>query len=342
MKQNIGVIGGGSWGTALARLLANKGFNTSMWIRDKIQVQAINDNKINSKYLPDILLPNNLYITDDLEKTIAGKEILILSVPTHSIRDILTKSKDLIKKDQIIVNVAKGIENDTLLRVSEIVNEILPDNNYAILSGPSHAEEVAIDVPTAVISASKDKRIAEYIQDIFTTPKFRVYTNPDVIGVELGGALKNIIALGAGISDGQKYGDNTKAALMTRGIMEMARLGTKLGANPLTFSGLSGIGDLIVTCTSLHSRNRRAGILLGQGMTLDEAVKNIGMVVEGVKTTKSAYKLAEFHNIEMPITEEIYNVLYKNISVDEAVMRLMGREKKHEIEEIVSYTNIKW
>jgi len=342
MSESIGVLGGGSWGTALAILLTNKGYEMDMWVRNMEQVSQMNLLKENKRYLPNISLPDEFNVSGDLEKTIYKKNVILLTVPTHGVRESLISAKKYIKKDQIIVNVAKGIENDSLLRISEIVKEILPENDYAILSGPSHAEEVALNQPTTVVSASLNKDIAEYLQDLFITPTFRVYTNPDIIGVELGGALKNIIALGAGISDGLKYGDNTKAALMTRGMIEMARLGAKLGANPNTFSGLSGIGDLIVTCTSMHSRNRRAGILLGQGYSLDEAIKEVGMVVEGVKTTKSAYKLSEKLGVEMPITDEIYNVLYNNYEVSESVNKLMGRDKKHEMEDVAKNNNYNW
>ncbi|WFA09835.1 NAD(P)H-dependent glycerol-3-phosphate dehydrogenase [Tissierella sp. Yu-01] len=342
MTERIGVLGGGSWGTALAVLLANKGLEVEMWVRNKSQVDEMNETRVNNKYLPNAKLPVNLIINDDLEKTIHKKDVILLSVPTHGVRETLLNAKSIIDKKQIIVNVAKGIENDTLMRISEIVKEILPNNKYAMLSGPSHAEEVALDIPTTIVSASLDKEVAEYIQELFITPSFRVYTNPDIIGVELGGALKNIIALGAGISDGLNYGDNTKAALMTRGIIEIARLGTALGANANTFTGLSGIGDLIVTCTSMHSRNRRCGILLGQGLTLDESVKEIGMVVEGVKTTKSAFKISEKLGVEMPITDEIYNVLYNNANVKDSVNKLMGRDKKHEMEDVARNFNYNW
>ncbi len=342
MNEKIAVLGGGSWGTALAILLSNKGFSVDMWLRDEKQVEDIVETRVNKKYLPNIEIPENLQVMCDIEKAIYGKDIVLLSVPTHGVRKTLLDSKRFLNTDQIIVNVAKGIENDTLMRISEIVEEILPQNKYVVLSGPSHAEEVAVNIPTTVVSASTDKEAAKYIQDIFMTPKFRVYTNPDIIGVELGGSLKNIIALGAGISDGLDYGDNTKAALMTRGIFEMARLGEKMGANPTTFSGLSGIGDLIVTCTSMHSRNRRAGILIGKGLGLEEAIKEIGMVVEGVRTTNSAYKLAEIHDVDMPITREIYNVLYKGGSVKDSVPNLMERDKKHEIENILMDANLRW
>lgn len=332
--EKIGVLGGGSWGTALSILLANKGESVDLYVRNEEQFQEMLNLRKNSKYLPNATLPKNLNIVNDLENTILGKNIILLSVPTHGVRGILNSIKGYVKKEQVIVNVAKGIENDTLLRVSEIVKEFLPDNKFVCLSGPSHAEEVALDIPTTVVSSSDDISTAEYIQDVFMTSNFRVYTNPDLIGVELGGALKNIIALGAGISDGIGYGDNTKAALMTRGISEMARLGKEMGASLDTFWGLSGIGDLIVTCTSMHSRNRRAGILIGEGKTTDEAIKEVGMVVEGIKTTKSAYELSKKHNIDLPITKELYKLLYENSDVKESVPNLMGRDKKHEMENL--------
>ena len=328
MKEKIGVLGGGSWGTALAILLANKGYDVSMWLRDIELMEAMENSRINKKYLPDAILPSNIKLTSDLEEVNYKKDIIILSVGTHGIREVLKNSKPYIKPNQIIVNVSKGIENNTLLRISQIVEELIPNSKYAILSGPSHAEEVAKNVPTTVVSASKDKSVAEYVQELFITPSFRVYTNPDVIGVELGGSLKNVIALGAGISDGLSCGDNTKAALMTRGIFEMARLGEKMGAQTNTFSGLAGIGDLIVTCTSMHSRNRRAGILIGQGIKIDEAINKIGMVVEGIKTTKSAFMLSKQYDVYMPITEEIYGVIYEGKDVKKSeIGRASCRER---------------
>lgn len=342
MTERIGVLGGGSWGTALGILLANKGYDVSMWLRNKEQIKEINNSRVNEKYLPGAILPPNFKLTNDLEEANFNKDLMILSTGTHGIREVLVNSKPYIKPNQIIVNVSKGIENETLLRISQIVEELIPNSKYAILSGPSHAEEVAKDMPTTVVSASEDKEVAEYVQDLFITPSFRVYTNPDVIGVELGGALKNVIALGAGISDGLGWGDNTKAALMTRGIFEMARLGEKMGAQASTFLGLAGIGDLIVTCTSMHSRNRRAGILIGQGIKIDDAIKQIGMVVEGIKTTKSAFELSKKYNISMPITEEIYGVLYEGKDVKESVTNLMIRDRKHEMENIVLENNNLW
>lgn len=342
VNKKIGILGIGSWGTALGVLLSKKGQEVEMWGRDKVHIEDMIINRENKKYLPNIDLPENMSLSYDLEQAIYGKDIILLAIPTHGVRETLKLSRPYINDRQIIVNVAKGIENGTLMRISEIVEEILPENEYSMLSGPSHAEEVAIELPTTVVSASKSKRVAEIIQDVFMTPNFRVYTNPDIIGVELGGALKNIIALSAGISDGLKYGDNSKAALMTRGIFEISRLGEKMGARATTFSGLSGIGDLIVTCTSMHSRNRRAGILIGEGKSVEEAIREIGMVVEGIKTTKSTYELAKNNNIDMPITNELYRVLYGEKDVKYSVMNLMGRDKKHEMENIVLDNNYNW
>ncbi len=329
---DIGVLGGGSWGTALARLLSNKGYNVSMYLRNKDQAKDIRQTRVNMKYLPGVKLPDNLRIVDEIDQAIVRKDLIVLSIPTHGIRDVLYENRDKFSSDTVLVNVAKGIENNSLKRISELVEEILPDNEYVILSGPSHAEEVGKDLPTTVVSASKNLKTAEYIQDVFMTPYFRVYTNTDVVGIELAGSLKNVIALGAGISDGLGYGDNTKAALMTRGIIEMSRLGSQMGANPSTFAGLAGIGDLIVTCTSMHSRNRRAGILIGQGNSVEETIEKVNMVVEGIKTTRSAYELAKKHQVSMPITEEIYDVIYRDGNVKEAVINLMLRDKKPEIE----------
>lgn len=342
MVEKIAVIGGGSWGTALAILLSKKGCEVGLWIRNDKQCEEMRISRENLKYLPGVIIPNNVNLTSDFEKAVYGKDILLMSVPSYAVRETLINGQRYIEPNQIIVNVAKGIENDSLMRISEIVNEILPRNKYAILSGPSHAEEVARDMPTTVVAASKERDVAHYIQDVFMAPKFRVYTNPDVIGVELGGSLKNVIALGAGISDGLGYGDNTKAALMTRGIIEMARIGEKMGANYETFAGLAGIGDLIVTCTSMHSRNRRAGILIGEGKNLEEAVESIGMVVEGIKTTKSAYELSLRYNAMMPITKEIYEVLYEGKDVKNSVVNLMLRDKKHEMEDIAKNLDSKW
>ncbi len=342
LKTKVAVLGGGSWGTALSVLLSKNGVDTGIWVRSEEQSDIMIRKRLNSKYLSDITLPETLRINSDLKVIIEDSSIIVLAVPTHSVRELLEELQGKITSEQIIVNVAKGIENRSKKRISEIVYEYFPDNKFVALSGPSHAEEVALDIPTTVVSASTNKEIAEHIQDVFSCSTFRVYTNPDVIGVELGGALKNIIALGAGISDGLGYGDNTKAALMTRGIYEMSKLGVALGADPDTFSGLSGIGDLIVTCTSMHSRNRRAGILIGKGYSLDEAIEEIGMVVEGIKTTRSTFELAGDIGVEMPITKELYNVLYNRADVRESVGKLMGRSRKHEMEIVATNKKTSW
>ncbi|SHJ57149.1 NAD(P)H-dependent glycerol-3-phosphate dehydrogenase [Tepidibacter formicigenes] len=333
--EKICVLGAGSWGSALAILLSKKGYDVSLWMRNKDQYESMIKTKENVKYLPGVILPNNINLTLDIKEAVENSKIVVLAVASQGVRKVLKSAKEFINSDQIIVNVAKGFEKGTNLRISQVVKEELPYNNYAILSGPSHAEEVSKDMPTTVVVASNDIKIAEYVQDTFINPKFRVYTNPDVIGVELGGTLKNIIAFGAGVCDGLGYGDNTKAALMTRGIREIGRLGVAMGAHGSTFSGLSGIGDLIVTCTSMHSRNRRAGILIGQGKTLEETLKEIKMVVEGITATEVAYNLSKKYGIDMPITKEIYGVLYENKNVNESVINLMLRSKTHEIEEVV-------
>jgi glycerol-3-phosphate dehydrogenase (NAD(P)+) len=342
LKTKVAVLGGGSWGTALSVLLSKNDVDTGIWIRSKEQFEIMSNNRENPKYLPDIKLPKQLEISTDIDEILKERSIVVLAVPTNSVRELLVQLEGKIQKSQVIVNVAKGIENKSKKRISEIAREYFPDNDFVALSGPSHAEEVALDIPTTVVSASTNKKVAEYIQDVFSCSTFRVYTNPDVIGVELGGALKNIIALGAGISDGLGYGDNTKAALMTRGIYEMSKLGVALGADPDTFSGLSGIGDLIVTCTSMHSRNRRAGILIGKGLSMEKAVEEIGMVVEGIKTTKSTYELAGDIGVEMPITKELYNVLYNGADVRESVGKLMGRSMKHEMEIVAKNKKTSW
>ncbi|KXZ39570.1 glycerol-3-phosphate dehydrogenase (NAD(P)+) [Alkalithermobacter thermoalcaliphilus JW-YL-7 = DSM 7308] len=334
--EKICVLGAGSFGTSLAILLTNKNeYNVVLWTRDKKQYDEMLNTRKNENYLKDIYLPEKLSISIDLESSLQDSNVILLAVPSQAVRSVLRTIKPYVKDDQIIVNVAKGLEKETGLRISEIVKQELPNNKYVVLSGPSHAEEIAKEVPTAIVSSSQDIKVAEYIQNIFSTSKLRVYTNPDVIGVELGGALKNIIAFGAGIADGLGCGDNTKAALMTRGIREIARLGIKMGAKLSTFSGLSGIGDLIVTCTSMHSRNRRAGILIGQGKSLDETLHEIKMVVEGITATQVAYELSKKYNVDMPITKEIYKVLYEKKDVKECIENLMLRDKAQELEEVV-------
>lgn len=333
--MKIGIIGAGSWGTAMGLVLAERTYDVNIWDKDSELIADMQKSKVNNKYLSGINLPDNIKPTDSIEECIAGSEIVVMAVPSHAVRPVCESIKEMLKEDQIIINLAKGIENGSLKRISEIIEEYFPLNRIVVLSGPSHAEEVSRKIPTTVVAASKSKETSEYIQEVFSTSKFRIYTNPDIIGVELGGAVKNIIALAAGIADGLGYGDNTKAALMTRGIAEITRLGAALGANSLTFAGLSGIGDLIVTCTSMHSRNRRAGILIGQGKSVEEALKEVKMVVEGVNTTKSTYELSKKIGIEMPITNELYKTIFEGKNPREAVNELMQREKKNEIEEVV-------
>lgn len=332
--EKICVLGAGSWGSALALELAKKGYEISMWTKNQEQAESIKLTRENKNYLPGILFPENIGLTTDIEEAIKGSAVIVLAVPSQAIRSICSKIKPFVKDEQILVDVAKGLEKGTGLRLSEVCKEELPNNPYVTLSGPSHAEEVARDIPTTVVVASEDLNVAKKIQDIFMSPEFRVYTNPDIVGVELGGALKNIIAFGAGICDGLGYGDNAKAALMTRGISEIGRLGVAMGANKLTFAGLSGIGDLIVTCTSMHSRNRRAGILIGQGKSLEETLEEVKMVVEGITATDVAHKVAKELNIDMPITNAIYSVLYEGLDPKEVGVALMMRDKTHEMEEV--------
>lgn len=332
--MKITLCGGGSWGTAIARLLSNKDHELNFYIRNKEVIEDVRKNKENTKYLPGAKFEKEINLTNNLDSVLEDIDVFIIAVPTSSIREVLTSIKGKISKEVIIVNLSKGIEVESLDRISEISSEILKDNPFVALSGPSHAEEVGKDIPTTLVASSENLKVAQTIQHEFSTPIFRIYTNPDLVGVEMGGALKNIIALAAGMNDGLAYGDNSKAALMTRGIYEMSKLGISLGANPHTFNGLSGIGDLIVTCTSMHSRNRRAGILIGEGKSMEEACNEVGQVVEGVKTVKSAYKLAKLKNIEMPITNALYKVLYEGYDPNKAVYELMTRENKDEIEQI--------
>lgn len=337
--EQLTVLGAGSWGTALAIVLADNGHHVKLWGHRPEAIEELNRTRRNEKYLPGIELPSNITGYSDLRESLEEVQTIVLAVPTKAIRDVLKDISSMLEKEMTIVHVSKGIEPNTLMRISEIIEEEMPSHllkDVVVLSGPSHAEEVSRRHITTVTSSSKNMEAAEYIQDLFMNQHFRVYTNPDVIGVEIGGSLKNIIALAAGITDGLGYGDNAKAALITRGLAEIARLGSKMGGNPLTFSGLTGIGDLIVTCTSVHSRNWRAGHLLGKGQNLDEVLDNMGMVVEGVRTTKAAYQLAKKYNVKMPITEALYEVLFNGQSPKVAVDSLMARVKTHEMEDLVN------
>ena len=335
--SNIGVIGAGSWGTALATVVANKGNAVRIFDVDKKHLESMEKHRENVDYLPGVQLSDNIKIAYSNEEALKDADVVLFSAPAQHFRSALNAAKEYIADDAIIINVAKGIEKGTHKRMSEIAAEILGDeamDRYVVLSGPSHAEEVGRRMPTTVATASRNMDAAKAVQDLFMTNRFRVYTVDDVTGVELGGALKNIIALGAGISDGMGFGDNAKAALMTRGLAEITRLGLKLGARPETFAGLTGTGDLIVTCTSMHSRNRRCGIMMGEGMSPEEAVEKVGMVVEGMFTAEAAYELAKIADVEMPITDAIYKVTKGMLKADEAAQLLMERDKRHELDEI--------
>ena len=328
--KKIGVIGAGSWGTALALTLSGKGHQVTIWDVNPEHLSELEQNRENVRYLPDIKFNDNMKIGKTAEEALQDADVILFSAPAQHFRSALKTALPYLKPDMILVNVAKGIEQKTLMRMSQIAFETLPQARYVTLSGPSHAEEVGKSLPTTVAVASPDLKPAEEVQDIFMTERFRVYTTEDIVGVELGGALKNIIALGAGISDGMGFGDNAKAALMTRGLAEIKRLGVKLGADPATFAGLTGVGDLIVTCTSMHSRNRRCGIMIGEGMSPEAATEKVGMVVEGMYTTEAAYDLAQREGVEMPITQQLYEVINGRADAKSAVELLMGRERKHE------------
>lgn len=331
---SIGVIGAGSWGTALAVLLCGNGHEVTLWSIIEDEVHTLQTKRENPDKLPGVKLPEKIEVTSDLEKAVSGKQVLVLAVPSPYVRSTAHTMKPYVAEGQIIVNVAKGIEEDSLKTLSQVIEEEIPQALVAVMSGPSHAEEVGRGIPTTIVVGAHDRKTAEYLQGIFMNEVFRVYTSPDVLGIELGAALKNVVALAAGIADGLGYGDNTKAALITRGIAEIARLGTAMGGKVETFSGLSGIGDLIVTCASMHSRNRRAGILIGKGYSYEKAMKEVKMVVEGVYSAKAAVRLAEKCGVQLPIIEQVNAVLFEGKRADEAVKDLMLRDKKIENSDI--------
>lgn len=339
MKYNIAVLGSGSWGTALAILLSKNGHNVHLWSISEEQVKELNCCRENKEYLPGVPLPKTLICSTELSAVLTGKDLVVISVPSKAVREVVQKIRPMILNKQVIVNTSKGLEENSLKRMSEVIEEEIPQARIAVLSGPSHAEEVGRELPTTCVIASKDANARKFIQDLFMSPNFRAYTNPDLVGVELGGALKNVIALAAGICDGLGFGDNAKAALITRGIVEISRLGIKMGAEIQTFAGLSGIGDLIVTCTSMHSRNRRAGILIGQGKRIKDVLEEIHMVVEGVEAAKVGYALAEKYNVAMPIITEVYKIIFDDKDPKEAVSSLMERSKtgEHGDEDIISF-----
>ena len=325
----IGVIGSGTWGTAIAVLLNNNGHQVDLWSAIPAEIEEMKET-LKHKNLPEVTLPETICYTTDLEAAMEDKDILVLSVPSVFVRGTAKRMKEFCKEGQIIVDVAKGIEEKTLMTMTQIIKDEIPQCEPVALSGPSHAEEVSRGLLTTCVAGSHKKEIAEYVQSVFMSPAFRVYTSPDVLGIEIGAALKNVIALAAGIADGYGCGDNTKAALITRGIAEISRLGTAMGGKSQTFSGLTGIGDLIVTCASMHSRNRRAGILIGKGYTMDEAMKEVQMVVEGVYSAKAALALSKKYEVPMPIVEQVNAVLFENKSAKEAIADLMLRDKKIE------------
>ncbi|MGL5149666.1 MAG: NAD(P)H-dependent glycerol-3-phosphate dehydrogenase [Clostridium sp.] len=327
--KKIAFIGGGSFGTSLAILLGNKGNEVTIFDVNKDVVNDININRRNDKYIKDLVVPSNVTAYFNMEEALKGVDYVVIAVPSHVIRTVCKDISKYINETVPVISIAKGIEDGSYKRLSEVIEEEL-NNPIVVLSGPSHAEEVAFAVPTTVVTSSKNMKIAEEVQDLFMTREFRVYTNDDLIGVEIGGAVKNIIALAAGVGDGIGYGDNSKAALMTRGMVEIARMGVAMGGKAETFFGLTGMGDLIVTCTSMHSRNRRAGILIGKGNSLDEVLNEVGMVVEGVKACKAFYHLKEKVGVEMPITDTLYKILFNGLDAKNAVEILMDRDKKTE------------
>lgn len=331
----IGVLGAGSWGIALSVLLHNNGHEITVWSIMQDEVDMLTKEREHKSKLPGVKLADDIKFTSNLEDAIKGKDLLILAVPSPFVRKTAHDMKPYVTDGQIIVNVAKGIEETTLMTLSQQIEEEIPQANVTVLSGPSHAEEVGRGIPTTIVVGAKKKETADYLQNVFMSDVFRVYTSPDVLGIEVGAALKNVIALAAGMADGLGYGDNSKAALITRGITEIARLGMAMGGKFETFSGLSGIGDLIVTCASVHSRNRKAGMLIGQGKTYKEAMDEVKMVVEGVYSAKAALGLAKKYNVELPIIEQVNEILFNNKNAGDAVRDLMIRDKKIESSEML-------
>ena len=326
----ISVIGSGSWGTAIAWLLSNNGHDLTLWSYLEEENEMLCESHENKDKLPGVILPEAVKYTTSLEKAVNGADMLVMAVPSVAVRATSKNLKALVPDGMIIVDVAKGIEEATLKIMTDVIEEEIPQSNVAVLSGPSHAEEVGKGLPTTIVAGAHDIETAKRIQDVFMNPVFRVYTSLDMLGIEIGAALKNVIALAAGIADGLGYGDNTKAALITRGIAEISRLGVEMGAKASTFSGLTGIGDLVVTCASMHSRNRRAGILIGQGMSMQEAMDEVHMVVEGVYSAKAGLKLAEKYHVEMPIVKAVNEILFESKAASDAVMDLMQRMPKNE------------
>lgn len=324
------IIGGGSWGIALAALLGKNGHELTVWSAHEAKIRMLRE-KHEIDMLPGVKLPQDAVFTTDDREAVEGKDLLVMTVASSYTREISRRLAGLVAAGQKILNVAKGIEEHTTMTLSEIIEQEIPQADVAVMSGPSHAEEVGQGIPTTIVVGARNRTTAEYIQNLFMNESFRVYISPDVLGMELGGALKNVVALAAGIADGLGYGDNTKAALITRGITEIARLGTAMGGRFETFCGLTGIGDLIVTCASMHSRNRRAGILIGQGRSCEEAMAEVKMVVEGVHSARAAMELAKKYNVQLPIIEQVNQILFEGKSAEQAVKELMLRDKKIEV-----------
>lgn len=331
--DRISIIGGGSWGIALAVLLSRNGHEITIWSALENEIAMLKE-KHEHRMLPGVVLPDNTVFTTREQEAVQGKDLLVMAVASSYTRSTARRLKELVENNQKILNVAKGIEETTLMTLSEIIEQEIPQADVAVMSGPSHAEEVGRGLPTTIVVGAGSRATAEYIQNLFMNEVFRVYISPDILGMELGGSLKNVVALAAGIADGLGYGDNTKAALITRGITEIARLGTAMGGRFETFCGLTGIGDLIVTCASMHSRNRRAGILIGQGKTCEEAMAEVKMVVEGVYSAKAAMGLARKYNVQLPIIQQVNEVLFDGKSADQAVKELMLRDKKIEVSDL--------
>ena len=327
---NLGIIGTGSWGIALSVVLADNGHTVKVWSLIEDEVNMLSQKHEHVDKLPGVIIPDTVSFTTDFKEAIHDRDMVVLAVPSPFIRSTAKQMTEFVAKDQLIVVVSKGIEEDSLMILSDIVEQEIPQANVAVLSGPSHAEEVGRRLPTTVVAGAKTKATAEKIQEYFMNQVFRVYSSSDILGIELGGSLKNVIALAAGMADGLGFGDNTKAALITRGIKEISELAVKMGARSETLSGLTGIGDLIVTCASQHSRNRKAGMLIGQGYTMQEAMDEVKMVVEGVYSAKAAYRLSEKYDVDMPIVKEVNNILFGGQSAKQGVVDLMARDRKSE------------
>ena len=334
MHTTIAVLGAGSWGTALAVSLARAGRRTILWVRRESMAEAIRRDRHNPTYLPEVRIPGTVRVTTEFATAARGGKLWVLATPSHVIRSIAHRLRPFADRERTVVSVAKGIENDTLMTTTQVLSSVLapaiPPDCIGVLSGPSHAEEVGQGKPTTLVAAAHDRKVAEHIQQVFMSPRLRVYVNEDVLGVEIGGSVKNVISIAAGISDGIGYGDNAKAALIARGMAEVQRLGVAMGAHPETFAGLAGIGDLVVTCTSRHSRNRYLGEQIGRGFSLRQAEASMQMVAEGVRTTASVSALARRYDVEMPITEAVYAILFEGKRPADAVQELMARSAKKE------------